>query len=107
MVPLDEGRLCQVCSTPVIDFTQKSEKEILDYFETKSSEHICGKYAAATVSTPNSIRFKWFLIALTFVFGIGLISSCRRHIQGKRKLPHGGKINREITNPPSNGTTPH
>lgn len=84
MIPLQEGRLCQSCNTPVIDFTQKSEQEILDYFETRSSEHVCGKYSASTVSTPNSIRFKWILIALTLIFGTGLVSSCRRHIHGRK-----------------------
>jgi hypothetical protein len=107
MIPLDEGRLCQVCNTPVIDFTQKSEREILDYFEKKNGEHICGKYAASTVSTPRSARFKWLLIALTFVFGIGLVSSCRRHVQGKRKLPVDKKAKRETSHPNSHGRSSH
>lgn len=84
MIPFEEGRLCQSCNTPVIDFTQKSEKEILDYFEKKSGEHFCGKYSASTVSTPNSIRFKWILIALSLILGTGLISSCRKHVMGRK-----------------------
>ena len=96
MIPLEEGRLCQSCNTPVIDFTQKSEKEILDYFEKKSSEHFCGKYSASTVTTPKSFRFKWFLIALTLIFGTGLISSCRRHVMG-RKMVRGAQFKTETS----------
>ncbi|HET6991501.1 MAG TPA: hypothetical protein VFJ43_09270, partial [Bacteroidia bacterium] len=65
MLPLAEGRFCTSCSTPVIDFTDKSEKEILDYFEKKKNEHFCGKYRAESVSTPRSKRFRWLLIGLT------------------------------------------
>jgi hypothetical protein len=101
MIPSDEGRLCQVCSTPVIDFTQKSETEILEYFETRSEEHICGKYTASTVSTPRSIRFKWLLIALTFVFGAGFISSCRRHKIGTKFIIRTDKVKTEISKPSS------
>ena len=106
MIPLEEGRLCQTCSTPVIDFTEKSEKEILDYFETRSGEHICGKYAASTVTTPNSIRFKWILIALSLIFGAGLISSCRRHIKGKRMV-RSTPYKTEISKPSSHAPADH
>jgi hypothetical protein len=107
MIPLNEGRLCQSCNTPVLDFTQKSEQEILDYFAKRNDEHFCGKYAASTVSTPNSIRFKWILIALTLIFGTGLISSCRRHIKGRFKFPVQTKVKTEISNPKSHGTPKH
>jgi hypothetical protein len=109
MIPLEEGRLCQVCSTPVIDFTQKSEREILDYFEKKSGEHICGKYAASTVSTPRSIRFKWLLITLTFIFGAGFISSCRKHrvTMGARFTIRTDIVKTEISKPSSHAAAQH
>jgi hypothetical protein len=107
MIPLEDGRLCQSCNTPVIDFTQKSEQEILEYFQARSSEHFCGKYAASTVSTPNSIRFKWILIALTLIFGTGLVSSCRRHLKGRYKFPIQTKAKTEISKTPSHGPAKH
>ncbi|HET6992673.1 MAG TPA: hypothetical protein VFJ43_15170, partial [Bacteroidia bacterium] len=86
MLPHQEGRFCLSCSTPVIDFTNKSEKEILDYFEKRKDEHFCGKYRAESVSTPRSKRFRWLLIGLALIFGTSLISSCRRHIHGRLKF---------------------
>ncbi|HET6992672.1 MAG TPA: hypothetical protein VFJ43_15165 [Bacteroidia bacterium] len=106
MLPHQEGRFCLSCSTPVIDFTDKSEKEILDYFEKRKDEHFCGKYRAEHVSTPRSIRFKWVLIALTLIFGAGFISSCRRRAVGKFTLRI-DKAKTEISNTNSHGTNPH
>jgi hypothetical protein len=105
MLPLEEGRFCGSCETAVIDFTNKSEEEILSYFEKRKDEHFCGKYRAESVTTPRSNRFKWLIISLSFIFGTGFISSCRRHTMG-------AKFTLRIDQPKakteiSNGTNPH
>ena len=107
MTPLAEGRLCHSCNTPVIDFTGKTEKEILGYFEKRKNENFCGQYKASTVTTPGSIRFKWILIALTLIFGAGFISSCRRHVRGRFKFPVQTKVKTEISTSPGHGTAKH
>lgn len=86
MRPDAVGRYCTVCNTTVVDFTNKTEQEILNYFAANDEKHICGKYRAEHVSTPRSNRFKWILIGLTMVFGSSLVSSCRRHVQGRMKF---------------------
>ena len=86
MQPNELGRHCAVCDTTVIDFTNKTEQEILNYFAANEEKHICGKYRAEHVSTPRSNRFKWILIVLTMIFGSSFISSCRRHVQGRMKF---------------------
>jgi hypothetical protein len=107
MTPLAEGRLCHSCNTAVIDFTQKTEKEILDYFEKRKDEHFCGQYKASSVTTPRSLKFKWILIALSLIFGAGFISSCRRHVKGRYRFPVQTKAKTEISTPQKHAAASH
>lgn len=45
MEPVSGGRYCQGCQKEVIDFTQLSNQEILDYFEQKSKVKTCGHFS--------------------------------------------------------------
>jgi hypothetical protein len=84
----DGGRLCLSCNKVVVDFTKKSEKEILEYFNQKADDSICGKYRAEHVTTPRKpVKFKWMITILVLIFGMSFISSCRRYVKGRRKFP--------------------
>lgn len=107
MRPAVGGRHCAVCDITVVDFTNKTEQEILNYLAANEEKYICGKYRAEHVSTPRSNRFKWILIGLTMIFGTSLVSSCRRHVMGAKFLIRTDKVKTEIAKPSSNATNPH
>ncbi len=80
MIPNENGRFCGSCQKTVVDFTTKTEQEIIDYFATHTRKHICGKFKTAQLDQPAKIPFQKnrhtlkFLAALLLVFGISLFS---------------------------------
>lgn len=44
MHPREQGRHCDACEKTVIDFTEKSEKEIVEYFVEHPDQRICGHF---------------------------------------------------------------
>jgi hypothetical protein len=44
MHPREQGRHCDACDKTVIDFTDKSEKEIGEYFAEHAEKRICGHF---------------------------------------------------------------
>jgi len=99
-MPASEGgRHCNVCSTPVVDFTKMSIGEIDAYFKSNAGLHICGRYKASQVSSDTlysrmlwavkgrigSIRATPFRVALLALVSVMFtLSSC---IMGKRVDP--------------------
>ena len=55
MLPSEKGKFCQSCSKHVIDFTNLSDKEIINII-SKSSGNICGKLTVMQLNRP--IYFK-------------------------------------------------
>lgn len=85
MLPAEQGRFCQSCEKTVVDFSQMSDEQVLDYFKLKqpSSERVCGRFRAEQVSKP--VPFQWqkwpmslqrFAMALVAVVLLGGASSC-------------------------------
>ncbi len=83
MNPEQQGRHCQVCCKTVIDFSKKSNTEIVDFLKTNSDKKVCGRFkseqliapAGSRVEKKNS-RYRIFFAALVFVFGGMLFNSC-------------------------------
>lgn len=75
-----EGRYCDRCCKVVVDFTQKTNEEIRDYFRSRKGERICGHYRPGQVSVPAprgaKKRIAHFALALYLVFGGLLFTSC-------------------------------
>jgi hypothetical protein len=44
MHPREQGRHCDACDKTVIDFTEKSEKEIAEFFAEHPDQRICGHF---------------------------------------------------------------
>ncbi|GAB4139491.1 MAG: hypothetical protein Fur0041_14670 [Bacteroidia bacterium] len=86
MKPADNGRYCDACCKVVVDFSGKSNDEILGYLRSHSNERVCGRFRIDQVSVPSKVLSKTrkvFLAALYFVFGGLLFTSCSTHTHGE------------------------
>ena len=63
MHPREQGRHCDACDKTVIDFTEKSEREIGVYFAEHAHESICGHFRKDQVDVIPS-RIHAFLLDL-------------------------------------------
>lgn len=82
MAPNETGRFCEVCALTVTDFTQMSNAQIVDHL-AKSNGTVCGRYTTDQAQTSKRKWPRWMATVLAFVFGISLLSSCHRHLQGR------------------------
>lgn len=55
MNPNEKGRHCTACAKTVVDFTQMTDEEVLNYFSTHKNERICGRVKAKSTSIPEII----------------------------------------------------
>ena len=62
MHPREKGRYCDACDKTVIDFTEKSEKEIGEYFAEHAGTRICGHFRISQLHKTS--RFHAFLLQL-------------------------------------------
>jgi hypothetical protein len=83
MSPEEQGRHCQVCCKTVVDFSQKTDKQIIDFLKTNSDKKVCGRFKSEQLVPPaglrqpkKSSRYRVFFAALIFVFGGMLFTSC-------------------------------
>ncbi|MCW3085478.1 MAG: hypothetical protein JWP12_2844 [Bacteroidetes bacterium] len=79
MTPDENGRFCGSCQKIVIDFTTKTEQEIIDYFAANAGKRTCGKFKTTQLNQPKKIPFQnqhtlKFVAALLLVFGMTLFS---------------------------------
>jgi hypothetical protein len=63
MHPREQGRHCDACDKTVIDFTEKSDREIGEYFAEHAHESICGHFRKDQVDVIPS-RIHAFLLDL-------------------------------------------
>jgi len=50
MTPEAQGRFCSACEKTVIDFSQMSDAEILQYFSQPRTEKVCGRFRSEQLS---------------------------------------------------------
>jgi hypothetical protein len=70
MNPAEKGKFCQSCQKTVYDFTDKSDKEILQAFQQNSGK-MCGRFTANQLNRPLQIPHKtsfWQRTALLLGF---------------------------------------
>lgn len=59
MSPTELGRMCKVCNTEVVDFTNWETKDIVDYIQ-KSNQKVCGRINTQRAPINGILRIKWF-----------------------------------------------
>ncbi|CAN5364153.1 hypothetical protein BH09BAC5_BH09BAC5_29600 [soil metagenome] len=86
MTTEQQGRHCQVCCKTVVDFSEKSDNEIVDFLKSNAENKICGRFKTeqlnprptSRASRPAN-RYRVFFAALFLVFGGMLFTSCASH----------------------------
>lgn len=88
MTAAEQGRFCGKCCKTVIDFSSKTNDEILSILKSKQSERVCGHFNTEQVNLPQTVTISLlqngrqisfrniFLLSLFIVFGTTLFS-CR------------------------------
>jgi hypothetical protein len=80
MIPSSSGNYCDKCCKVVVDFSEKSNEEIVNYFTVNAGKKICGRFLNEQVERPKiKFRLSRFLAALVLVFGGMLFVSCNRN----------------------------
>ena len=111
MTPNQQGAHCKVCCKTVIDFTNKTDEELKNYFLKRTNESICGRFNENQITTTfantentipkiSNISFRKRLIFLAhIVFGSTLFSCTNQNVpvQGKVIVNDSGK-NKSIEN---------
>ncbi len=87
MTAEEQGRHCQVCCKTVVDFSNKTNTEIVGFLKSNSGNRICGRFRKEQLipqfRTPRpTSRYRTFFAALIFVFGGMLFSSCASNHDG-------------------------
>ncbi|MBV7270556.1 carboxypeptidase-like regulatory domain-containing protein [Winogradskyella luteola] len=67
--PTEKGGFCDNCQKEVIDFTQMNNKEIVNYFKTRTTNNTCGRFNTQQLRTPFKSPQKKYL---NFFTGLGL-----------------------------------
>jgi hypothetical protein len=81
MKPDGNGRYCNACQKTVIDFTTKTEQEIIEYLQANVGKKMCGTFKTAQllqqqkkVEQQKNESVLRFIAAILLVFGSSLIS---------------------------------
>ena len=85
MAANEKGRFCNSCSKSVIDFSNYSSAEILQYLQN-SKQDVCGRVKQEQLSTNTNLlpkkKLHYFLYAVLVVFILNLpTESHAQHIQ--------------------------
>jgi hypothetical protein len=81
MKPFERGAYCNSCCKTVTDFSAMSDKDILDYFDNRKGQQVCGRfrneqlnrpiiYISPEVFTMDIPLWKKFLAALFICFSV-------------------------------------
>lgn len=86
MTPDERGRFCSMCKKTVLDFSEKTEDEILDFINSHRNENLCGRFRKDQLEQFTRIELPLpvyrspmsllnaFLVALLFCFGTSLFA---------------------------------
>ncbi len=89
MTPTQQGRFCNACAKEVIDFSVMSDHEVLNYFNNKKHENVCGRALPSqlerTIAVNNEpvIKRYWYWNYITMFFLLFSKNSAANK-------PHGG-----------------
>ena len=87
MTPTDQGRFCQTCSKEVIDFTTRSNEEVIKHLLKTPSG--CARFLPQQLNTSiapiSTVKRKWRLLPLAGALFLGLGTNTLVHAQDKPK----------------------
>ncbi len=99
MTPTAAGRHCAACQTTVVDFTLKTDAEILAYLAGAAGGRTCGRFAAgqldrplqrAAPAAPAPARWRTWLAAAVAVWGlreaVSLSARAQMPVETQRKI---------------------
>jgi hypothetical protein len=96
MTPDENGRFCLSCSKNVIDFSEMTNAEIVEYFLNNQDKEVCGRYRNSQLNTPlltvseevfisRAPLWQKFLAILLIVFSINLFG-CKSELRPIDKI---------------------
>lgn len=79
MTPTQQGKFCLSCNKEVVDFSQKSTNEIINYFQSRGNnkERLCGRFDIKHVEQPlkkTKFYYRYFNWGLGLL--VGVLQSC-------------------------------
>lgn len=84
MTPTTTGRHCAACATTVVDFTQKTDAEILAYIAQAAGGRSCGRFRTEQLARPlqpAETTSRWRSLLGTLVTLVGVLSAGRAAAQ--------------------------
>jgi hypothetical protein len=88
MTQSEKGRFCASCQKQVIDFSNKSDREIAMFFKKRSTGSVCGRFMEDQLNRDIEIpkkRIPWLKYFFQFAIPAFLVS-CDNRMQGKVKV---------------------
>src|SRR5436190_16859323 len=88
MTATDKGRFCDSCQKQVIDFSNKSDREIAMFFKKPSTGSVCGRFMEDQLNRDIEIpkkRIPWLKYFFQFLLP-GFLLSMKATAQGKVKV---------------------
>jgi len=96
MSPTEKGKFCKVCTKEVVDFTAKSDEEVLRYLSNNGN--ICGRFHGSqlnrTLIADRKKRNHWLSYAASLLLPMILFS------QGSTSSKHETTLTEQLTTPP-------
>jgi TonB family protein len=80
------GRYCGSCQKVVVDFTNKTNEEILEHIRSNAGKKVCGTFRNSQLTPHFPERTVRFMAALLLVFGMSLFS-CNTSDPVEKTLP--------------------
>lgn len=82
MLPEENGRFCGSCAKTVVDFSQMSDQQVIDYLG-RAGQHVCGRFASdqlerplpLSMPQPKKQRIGWWHLLLAGVLFSGKASA--------------------------------
>ena len=92
MTPTQQGRFCNACAKQVIDFSEMSDTEVLNYFSKVKNENVCGRaypdQLDRTIAATTKKKIYWYLnYAIAFVLFFGKANSSKAQARKGMVLP--------------------
>ena len=64
MLPVEKGRFCNACAKQVVDFSNMSDAQVLNYFTNLKNESVCGRVypeqLSREITGPKELKKTWY-----------------------------------------------